>query len=121
MVRTYNYQLISGGEEEDNEKYSITGDQLFAAQSFTTEENHSIPFWVTDDEGESLDKNLTINVVDPSWDGDGDGLSIEQELFAGTNPDNPDTDNDGANDGAGSICMDPLDPSVYPNRFSSRS
>ena len=54
---------------------------------------------------------MTINVVDPSWDGDGD-LGIEE----GTNPDNPDTDRPmmtGSDAGT-----DPLDPSVYPNRLS---
>ena len=60
----------------------------------------SIRVEVSDDENATLQKSFSILAIDPLRDDDGDGLGYEAELIAGTNPNNPDGDGDGASDGS---------------------
>ena len=54
-----------------------------------------------DDDGDGIDNWLDSNDIDgPLGDADDDGLTNEREAARGTDPYNPDTDGDGAYDGA---------------------
>ena len=117
LLRTYNISLVDGNGSTHNALFNLSGMQLRAAQSLTTEGNFSIRIKVSDDENASLEKNFTILAIDPLQDDDGDGLGYEAELIAGTNPNNPDSDGDGASDGSEvSAGTNPLDASLFPNR-----
>jgi len=117
LLRTYDISLVDGNGSTHNALFNLSGMQLRAAQTLTTEGNFSIRIEVSDDENASLEKNFTILAIDPLRDDDGDGLGYEAELIAGTNPNNPDSDGDGANDGSEvSAGTNPLDASLFPNR-----
>ena len=56
--------------------------------------------------------SIFFEVDDPAGDPDGDGLSNEMEELIGTDPNDPDTDDDGSNDGDDAF---PLNPNGQTN------
>jgi uncharacterized repeat protein (TIGR02543 family) len=76
------------------------------------------PLTVTIDANKSIGATFTIDTRDP----DGDGLSNYQELVVlNTNPNNPDSDGDGYNDGQEqSEGTDPNDAGSFPNPIPLR-
>ena len=84
-MRTYGLGLIAGSGSTHNGLFNISGMDLRAAQTLTTEGNFSILVRVTDDENASFDKNFTIRAIhDPNKDDDNDGLTYSQEVALGT-------------------------------------
>ena len=51
------------------------------------------------DDTDTIICRVTVEPVEDSDDSDGDGLTDDEEIEAGTDPDNPDSDGDGVNDG----------------------
>ena len=115
-MRTYELSLIAGAGSTHNGLFNISGMNLRAAQTFTSEGNFSILVRVKDDENASFDKNFTIQAIhDPNKDDDNDGLTHSQEVALGTSDNNPDTDGDGTSDGTEvSAGTDPTDPTSKP-------
>ena len=63
---TFTYELVAGEGDTDNQAFTIDGNQLKIKGSpdFETKSNYNIRVKTTDGEGESLEKQLTINVND---------------------------------------------------------
>ena len=81
VMRTYELSLIAGAGSTHNGLFNISGMNLRAAQTFTSEGNFSILVRVKDDENASFDKNFTIQAIhDPNKDDDNDGLTHSQEV-----------------------------------------
>ena len=96
---SYTYELVSGLGDLDNDKFSVTGDQVFTAVQANLGQ-YSIRVQVTDGEGATYSQAITINgVSDPYSDNDSDGLTFEDEQNIGTDPENADSDGDGFSDG----------------------
>jgi hypothetical protein len=83
---TQTAQALAGGE---------------VAATTTAEAQLTIAFAQTASAADADAATATVLALtaEAAGDNDGDGLSNAQELAAGTDPDNPDTDNDGLNDG----------------------
>ena len=105
LLRTYDIALVDGNGSTHNALFNLSGMQLRAAQTLTTEGNFSIRVQVSDDENASLQKSFSILAIhDPNKDDDNDGLNYSQELILGTSDNNPDSDGDGFYRWAGSRC-----------------
>ena len=63
---TFTYELVAGEGDTDNQAFTIDGNQLKIKGSpdFETKSNYNIRVKTTDEEGESLEQQLTINVND---------------------------------------------------------
>ena len=105
---TYSWQQISGSpmvslSTPQSARISFTAPELFGGTTLT--------FRLTvSDSLASADDDVVITVA--TGDPDGDGLLSTEEQRLGTNPNNPDTDNDGLNDGVevNTHHTDPLRP-----------
>jgi hypothetical protein len=73
----------------------------FSCDTFAIINYNENATWQTDPShiGTVAFDSIFFELDDPAGDADGDGLSNEMEELLGTDPDDPDSDNDGANDG----------------------
>ncbi len=77
----------------------------------------SVPGWYIDDFA-ILDRGARVEVLDPAADADDDGMSNADELAAGSDPEDPDTDGDGVVDGTDNcpvIANSDQADTVHPN------
>lgn len=83
---------------------ALAGQHQFGAQIVNA--TFTDGFGTTSSATASLTSNITVTVT-VDIDSDGDGVGDEKEVKQGTDPYNPDTDNDGLNDGLDAAPTDP--------------
>jgi alpha-tubulin suppressor-like RCC1 family protein len=101
-AEVFTYSLVAGSGGTDNSNFQITGNKLQTAKplDFETKPRLSVRVQVTDSGGNQFARVFAIDVTNVLTDDDDkDGLTEAEEQVLATNPNNRDSDNDGAQDG----------------------
>jgi len=114
---SYTYSLVSDSEQNDNNKFTISGNQLKTNTPLALGQ-YSIRVKITDSGNGTFTGNINLTaVVNGNKDTDGDGLSLSRELALGTDPNKADTDGDGFADNVElQWGTDPLNANSLPNK-----
>ena len=112
---THTLELISGALDS----FLLSGKELKTSKPLDHETTPQLTLLVraTDQDGDSVEKSVLVEVMDYINDRDEDGLTNAEETELGTDPDLEDTDGDNYNDQNETLSgTDPLDPNDWPGK-----
>ena len=103
-------------QSDDNNKFVISGNQLSAAQAFTSLVNRITLLGSLISRENTMIRNFHYPCARPGLDPDGDGLTNQQEGWSVLRHDHLDSDGDGFSDSRENYCRhQPLDVADFPN------
>lgn len=111
VLKTINQRRLAPPMAIDPRAYeTLSSEELDEMQRRVSDNIANLPGYSDNTDPGHGDASTHVNSGDgPDDDPDHDGLTNAEEQERGTNPRNPDTDDDGSSDG---IDKDPLDPNV---------